>query len=134
MHLKHIQFYLKSIYKRYSYGWIGDYKHRKEQVLHLLPAAGVPLSEAGRLPAQLSQCEQDSRQSSKRSLRTVRVHSRRIQQQPALSLQRPPHCSQDRRKLERGEEANRRGRQTSRKAERQEGKAACSHSSSAEPH
>lgn len=40
--------------------------------------------------------------SGERSLRTVRVHSRRIRQ-PAFSLQRQPHCStnQDERQLER---------------------------------
>lgn len=48
--------------------------------------------EARRLPAQLSQGGHGRQRGGKRSLRTVRVHSRRIRQ-PALSLQRQPHCS-----------------------------------------
>lgn len=57
------------------------------------------------------------RRSGKRSLRTVRVHSRRIRQ-PALSLQRQPHCSgsRDERQLERRE-----GGETIEKTERRTG-------------
>lgn len=61
--------------------------------------------------------------SGERSLRTVRVHSRRIRQ-PALSLQRQPHCStnQDERQLERRGGDKQRDKQECREANGREDK------------